>query len=331
MVVTVLNDARVERTLRSLLRQSRAPLEILVDDGGGGDTVRRIAERMSKEDPRIVHVDAPGTIPESRNVALERARGEFVAFLDADEEAPEGWLATLCAPFADPAVGFTGGPTPAMPGTARTVAARFYDGYLRRFYDVEARLRPHALPMGNSAWRAAVFDRVGPLDTSFRQGTGNEDQEVALRALAAGFRGVFVPEAWVAHDFSDLNLRALLRKQRRYAEGGYAIWRRTGQTYEATGSRLAPYVAAPALLVLGALLLPFGLTHTWGELLLLAGGLLFSVLSLLLTISGVRLDRKYPGFRWRILEIPRRWATLFGAFLGWRSTVRSQDGPRTRH
>lgn len=328
VIVTVLNDPRVERTVRSLLRQRRAPLEILVDDGGLGDTVRRIAERLSAEDPRVVHLDAPGSIPESRNIALRRARGEFIAFLDADEEAPPGWLETLCAPFAEPSVGFTGGPTPAMAGTTRSIGARFYDGYLRRFYDVEARAHPHALPMGNSAWRARVFDTVGLLDTSFLRGTGNEDQEVALRALGAGFRGVYVPEAEVAHDFSDISTPALLRKQRRYAEGGYAVWRRTGATYEASVGRVAPYVAAPALVVLGALLLPFALTRPWGEGALLVGALLFLALALALTASGLRLDRRYPGLRWRILEIPRRWATLYGAVQGWRRFGRS-GGPRT--
>jgi cellulose synthase/poly-beta-1,6-N-acetylglucosamine synthase-like glycosyltransferase len=327
VIVTVLRDPRVERTIRSLLRQRRPPLEILVDDGGGNDVVRQVAARLAAEDARVVHVDAPGTIPESRNVAIQRARGEFLAFLDADEVAPEGWLEALCAPFSEPTVGFTGGPTPALEGTARSLGARFYDGYLHRFYDVEARHHPHALPMGNSAWRSSVFDRVGLLDTSFLQGTGSEDQEVAARALEAGFRGVYVPEASVDHDFSDLSTRALLHKQRKYAEGGYVVWRRTGRTYEASGARLAPYVLAPGLVVAGLLLLPFGLTRTLGEGLSVAGGLLFLALALVLTLTGLRLDRQYPGLRYRILEIPRRWATLYGAFLGWRHSGAARPRP----
>ncbi|MCI4334376.1 MAG: glycosyltransferase [Thermoplasmata archaeon] len=317
VIVTVLRDLRVERTVRSLLTQRRPPLEILVDDGGQGDGVRGIAERLATEDPRVVHLDAPGNIPESRNLAIECARGEFLAFLDADEVAPEGWLAALMAPFSDPTVGFAGGPTPAMEGSAHSIGARFYDGYLRRFYDTEARFHPHALPMGNSGWRASVFERVGLLDTTLFRRAASEDQEVALRALDAGFRGVYVPEAWVGHDFSDLNLRSLLRKQRIYAEGGYVLWRRRRSTYEATPARVAPYVLAPLLVLAGVVLLPFTVTRELGALLALGGLGLFALLAGYLTATGVRLDHQYPGLRWRILEIPRRWATLYGAFLGW--------------
>lgn len=314
--MTVLNDPRVARTLDSLLAQTRLPDEILVDDGGGTGEVRRITEAYHARDPRVIHVDAPGNIPESRNIALRRATGEFIAFLDADEVAPPEWLAHLLVPFREPKVGFAGGPTPALPGSARSVGARFYDGYLRRFYDRVARHRPHALPMGNSAWRASVFRTVGLLDTTLYRRAASEDQEIARRALAGGWSGVYAPEAWVGHDFSDITTRSLLRKQRIYAEGGYVVWRRAGSTYEASPGRVLPYAVLPGLVVLGALLLPFSLTRVAGELMVGAGGLGLVALALALTVHGLLQDSQYPGLRYEALEIPRRWATLLGAFLG---------------
>jgi glycosyltransferase involved in cell wall biosynthesis len=316
VVVTVLKDPRVARTLESLLAQERPPDEVLVDDGGVTDEVRRITERFHARDPRVRHLDAPGNIPESRNTALIAAQGEFIAFLDADEVAPPGWLGALLAPFADPKVGFTGGPTPAMPGTTRSIGARYYDGYLRRFYETEARLHPHALPMGNSAWRADVFRKLGLLDTTLYRRAASEDQEFADRVLGAGYSGVYVPGASVDHDFSDLTTIGLLRKQRIYAEGGFVVWRRRGTTYEASGGRVLPYVLLPGLLVVGAVLLIPVSTRLWGELfgLLGIGGL--TLLAIALTVQGWRLERSYPGLRFRALEIPRRWATLYGAFRG---------------
>lgn len=316
VIITVLRDPRVARAIESLLVQERAPDEILIDDGGGPGKVREIAEYYVRQHPSVRYLDAPGNIPESRNTALKSAVGEFIAFLDADEVAPPGWLRALTEPFRDSHVGFTGGPTPGMPGTARTIGARYYDGYLRRFYDRVARTRPHALPMGNSAWRAEVFRSVGLLDTSLFRQAASEDQEIAARALAAGWRGVYVADAWVSHDFSDLDLPRLLHKQRVYAEGGYVVWRRRGSTYEASAGRVAPYVALPAIAILGAILLAPVSTRVVAELLLGVGLIGLGLLAVGLTISGMVEDRAYPGMRWKLLEIPRRWATLYGALRG---------------
>ncbi len=317
VVVTVLNDRRVTRTLRSLEGQTCPPLEVLVADGGSTDGTFESAQEWAQRDPRVRPLRVPGTIAESRNGALREARGEVVAFLDADEEAPAGWLMELVAPFTDPTVGFTGGPTPGMPGTVATFGASYYDGYLRRFYDTVARHHPHALPMGNSAWRRKVFEEVGRLDTTLDPRASSEDQDFALRALRAGWRGCYVPGAAVGHDFTGLTLWSLLRKQATYAKGGYVVWRRNGSTYEATGGRLLPYLLPPFLAVVGALLwVSLPARPIWGEGVLLASGLSFLMLVSALAIQGRAEEAHYPGFRLRPLEILRRWATTYGAFRG---------------
>lgn len=316
VIVTVLDDPRVRTTLESLLAQRRSPTEILIADGGGPGPVSEIAAEFARRDARVIRVEAPGNIPESRNIALRVARGEFVAFLDADETAPPQWLEQLLGPFADRSVGFTGGPTPGAPGTTRTIGARYYDAYLRRFYEEVARERPHALPMGNSAWRAEVFRHVGLLDTTLYRRAASEDQDIALRALRAGYRGVYVPAAWVYHDFSGLSVPALLHKQRVYAEGGYVVWRRRGSTYEASAGRLAPYVVLPASAAIGAILSPFPLTRLLGLALLGIGLGGLALLALGLTVSGRRLEARFPGMKFRALEVLRRWATLYGAGRG---------------
>jgi cellulose synthase/poly-beta-1,6-N-acetylglucosamine synthase-like glycosyltransferase len=315
VIVTVRDDPRLERALESLLVQTLPPNEILIADGGSSATIRDISDRFAVRNPRIRRVPAPGTIAESRNVALPVVHSELVAFLDTDEVAPPAWLQELTTPLAEATVGFTGGPTPALEGTTRNVAARFYDAYLRRFYDQVARANPHALPMGNSAWRTRLFRELGLLDLSV-SGYGNEDQEMALRAIRAGWRGVYVPSGGVFHDFSDLGWWSLFRKQRRYARGGYVIWRRLGSTYEATTSRVLPYAVLPLLGVAGLLLLPFPVLRWAGAALCLIGFGGLAALALALTLRGRREDTRYPGYRYGAVEIWRRWATLLGALEG---------------
>jgi len=315
VIVTVRDDPRLERALESLLVQSRPPERILVADGGNVMAIRELSDRFAARDPRVQRLAAPGTIAETRNGALAAVHTEFVAFLDTDEVAPVDWLEKLMAPFSEQTVGFVGGPTPGMPGTTRNLAARYYAAYLQRFYDRVTGTRPQSLPMGNSAWRTRIFRELGPLDLSV-SGFGSEDQEIALRALRAGWRGVYVPTAPVAHDFSDLGWWSLFRKQRKYGHGGYLIWRRTGSTYEASVDRVLPYVILPLAGVLGLVLLPFASVRWEGLALVLIGFGGLAILAGFLTVEGHREDRQYPGYRFRVVEIWRRWATLVGALEG---------------
>ncbi|MGA7923388.1 MAG: glycosyltransferase [Thermoplasmata archaeon] len=317
IVLTVLEDPRVARTLESLLSQDRLPDEIWVDDGGGSSRVRDIVAAFRSRDPRVRYLLAPGNVAESRNRALTAVQGEFIAFLDADEVAPPGWLRTLLTVFADPKVGFAGGPTPAELGSLRRAGARFYDGYLQRFYDVSVRAHPHSLPMGNSMWRARLFRELGPLVTFGGRAVGGEDLEFALRAVDAGWKGVYLPEARVDHDFSDVSLGWVLRKASRYAEGGFAVWRRHKRTSETSGVRLAPFIVPPVLAVVGALLLIPNSTRLAAEIVLALSAIAFVALAAVLTLQGVRQDRRYPGLRFQAFEILRRWATMWGAGRAW--------------
>lgn len=80
--------ALLRRALESVLAQSFADYEILVvDDASGDDTAAMLA---AIADPRLLVLrnEAPGGAPRARNRAIAAARGEFVAFLDDDDE----WL-----------------------------------------------------------------------------------------------------------------------------------------------------------------------------------------------------------------------------------------------
>ncbi len=76
----------IRRTLISVLRQSHRAIEVLVVDDGSRDRTVDIVRKIASADPRVVLFERPHQgVSSARNFAMARARGRFVAPLDADD------------------------------------------------------------------------------------------------------------------------------------------------------------------------------------------------------------------------------------------------------
>ncbi len=85
VIIPLYNKVReIERTLRSVARQSVQPLEIIVVDDGSTDGSAEVVEAMALPLLKIVHQPNRG-VSAARNRALEMAQGEWVALLDGDD------------------------------------------------------------------------------------------------------------------------------------------------------------------------------------------------------------------------------------------------------
>lgn len=96
----------VEGCVRSVLEQTYEPLEVVLVNDGSTDSSLDICRRLAAADPRITLIDQPNAGPNAaRNRGLQAARGEFVAFVDADDTFYTPDTLALNMPFfADPAV-----------------------------------------------------------------------------------------------------------------------------------------------------------------------------------------------------------------------------------
>jgi glycosyltransferase involved in cell wall biosynthesis len=79
-------EASIGETLESALSQTYRNLEIIVIDDGSTDRTLAIVEARAARDARVKIIrQANGGVARARNQALQAARGEFVAPLDADD------------------------------------------------------------------------------------------------------------------------------------------------------------------------------------------------------------------------------------------------------
>lgn len=76
----------IERAIRSCLEQTMSPLEVIVVDDASTDRTVEVVRGIA--DPRVRLEVLPTNVGPgpARNVALDRARGEWLAMMDADDE-----------------------------------------------------------------------------------------------------------------------------------------------------------------------------------------------------------------------------------------------------
>jgi glycosyltransferase involved in cell wall biosynthesis len=94
----------VEHQLRALTAQEMAvDWEVVVADNGSDDGTRACVLQWSARHPHISLVDASagGGAAAARNIGARAARGQLLAFCDADDVVRPTWLASMMAALAD--------------------------------------------------------------------------------------------------------------------------------------------------------------------------------------------------------------------------------------
>lgn len=97
VVVPVHNKApHLKRALGSVVQQDFSSLELLVINDASTDGGEKILKQFSDTRIRVFHRDKPGAGGyAARNLGIKKARGEWVAFLDADDKWLPGHLSRL--------------------------------------------------------------------------------------------------------------------------------------------------------------------------------------------------------------------------------------------
>lgn len=179
----------IQEALDSVLQQSFTNLELLlIDDGSTDDDY----DRYALQDPRVrvIHLAGNG-VSRARNVGMAQSRGEFIAFLDADDVWFPGKLEAQVRYFdAHPDVGVVFGKFirwPALPGGGFAPASSLIQDVSQLSKTEEERsgwlyarlLDGLLVGMNTAVVRRSVYEAIGGFDESMRQG---EDYDFWLKA-----------------------------------------------------------------------------------------------------------------------------------------------------
>ena len=97
VVIPLYNKEKyIEATIRSVLGQSCQEFEVLVVDDGSTDGSLALAEAFASDRVHIIRQENQG-VSVARNTGIEHASGEFICFLDADDQWRPEYLATIDA------------------------------------------------------------------------------------------------------------------------------------------------------------------------------------------------------------------------------------------
>ncbi len=230
-ILPVLNGERfLAEALNSIFNQANVGLDVIVIDDGSGDRSAMIAGGF----PGLrLHRQANGGVASARNAGLDLARGDFIAFLDADDLWLPGKLQKQLGLLSErPDVDL-----------CFAMVRDIEEG------KPEAPARVGRLAQCMLARRSAV-ERVGRFDCATRT---RADQDWFLRAREAGLVEAILPDVLVhrrihganhsiahdeslAGDFLDITRRALQRRrQKGMALGVVEHWTPDGLIPERSG------------------------------------------------------------------------------------------------
>src|ERR1700722_6059186 len=228
-IATYRRAARLRQVLEDMVRQHRVAEQVVGVDNDAEGSGRAVVDelRASGVPFRLDYAVQP-----ERNIALTRNRtvalatGDWLAFIDDDERAPEAWLSQLMeagAPYR--ADGVLAPVEPQVPQGAPTWIRR------GRFYDFPRMRSGEVVPLnrlrfGNVLLRgASLRAEPGPFDTRYGLSTG-EDGDLLVRLARKGACIVWCDEAVVMEPIEPkrLTLRWLLM---RALSGGQEFARQT--------------------------------------------------------------------------------------------------------
>ncbi len=198
VVVPAKNEgSNINKCLRAIFSQTIGPSEVIIVDGHSEDNTIDTARKFPV---RIVYEDY-GTRGGARQVGVENAAGEYLAFTDADCVPERDWLKNLAKEFDKGIVGVGGGMKNTGEGLWQESVALTLDSFLGSANSVQDRVLGKkkfvkSISGSNSMYRKKDLADIGGFDISL---SINEETEMNRRLAKIG-KLLYTPDAKVLHE-----------------------------------------------------------------------------------------------------------------------------------
>jgi glycogen synthase len=199
-------------TLNALTHQIYKNFEVVVVNGPSTDGSEQMLEEWAG---RIVSVRCPEVnISKSRNIGIQAASGDVVAFIDDDAIPEPDWLLQLSKPYDNPKIAGVGGIVWDHTGMKLQYRFSFCD-YMGRtkftseqpdFLEVNAESESFIYLQGtNSSFRKSVLHQIGGFDEEIEY--YHDETDVAARVHQLGFALAPLTVGGVHHKYLASHLR----------------------------------------------------------------------------------------------------------------------------
>jgi cellulose synthase/poly-beta-1,6-N-acetylglucosamine synthase-like glycosyltransferase len=228
IIIPVKNEAvLLERCLESLRRLDYPGecFEIIIADGLSIDATKEVSRRYGA----TVVDNEKRIVVSGRNEGYKQAKGDIIAFTDADCILDTGWLRNSIKYFADDTVGGVGGVTLAPPESSPFEKAIDFLFYFAEFFQVTSHRRRASCAKEvrdiagcNALYRSEALRSVMPVDENLLTA---EDVWMNLCVRKAGYRLIQAPDVKLWH-YRRNSPKRFLRQMYRFAIGRVQVGRR---------------------------------------------------------------------------------------------------------
>jgi GT2 family glycosyltransferase len=228
VIVCTYNGANWIRDCLEGLSQLEYPnYEVIIVNDGSTDTTTNI---LNEYDFRVISTENKG-LSSARNIGMEAARGEIVAYLDDDAYPDEQWLTYLATSFMSTNYTGIGGPNIAPPGDG-FVSECIANAPGNPVYVLLSDQEAEHIPGCNMAFRKGDLQTIGGFDPQFR--VAGDDVDVCWRLQQNGWSLGLNPAATVWHHRRN-SIRNYWKQQVGYGRAEAQLMKKWPQKHNSLG------------------------------------------------------------------------------------------------